>query len=173
MARTGLKDWQVENDRWKISKHFFKSVRVPVATGRRHTRKMLMLAALLAPTLVHTATVYKEWVIHEVAVNPDGFPRTAIGVFDKHEWFATTPESQKPEPGYGPHYDIIYPLPGPEVRMRPGDRVVIAVTNLMDTQSTSIHWHGIHQHLQAWMDGVPGLTQCAIAPGETFTPMIS
>ncbi|KIY64641.1 multicopper oxidase [Cylindrobasidium torrendii FP15055 ss-10] len=33
----------------------------------------------------------------------------------------------------------------------------------------TLHSHGIHQRDSIWMDGVPGVTQKAIMPGETFT----
>jgi len=45
-----------------------------------------------------------------------------------------------------------------------GERIRIYVTNRL-TVSTSIHWHGIY--LPAGMDGVGGLTQPYVRPGET------
>jgi FtsP/CotA-like multicopper oxidase with cupredoxin domain len=55
--------------------------------------------------------------------------------------------------------------PGPTIEAVEGDRVRIYVTNKLP-EHTSIHWHGI---LLPWgMDGVSGLTQPAIKPGETF-----
>ncbi|WP_247889867.1 multicopper oxidase family protein [Azospirillum brasilense] len=56
-------------------------------------------------------------------------------------------------------------VPGPEIRVRQGDRLRIAVTNTLD-QETTVHWHGIRTPNA--MDGVPHLTQKPIAPGETF-----
>jgi len=35
--------------------------------------------------------------------------------------------------------------------------------------STTIHWHGVHQEYNNANDGVPGVTQCPIAPGKSFT----
>lgn len=35
-------------------------------------------------------------------------------------------------------------------------------------EGTSIHWHGIHQRKNAYMDGVPHMSQCPIHPGQTF-----
>ena len=32
-----------------------------------------------------------------------------------------------------------------------------------------MHWHGILQQGTPWYDGVPGITQCPIAPGSSFT----
>ena len=55
--------------------------------------------------------------------------------------------------------------PGPELRMRRGDRVLIAFENGSGSPST-IHWHGIH--LDNAMDGVSDLTQAVVEPGETF-----
>ena len=55
--------------------------------------------------------------------------------------------------------------PGPTIEVVEGDRVRIYVTNKLP-EHTSMHWHGI---LLPWgMDGVSGLTQPAIKPGETF-----
>jgi manganese oxidase len=46
-----------------------------------------------------------------------------------------------------------------------GERIRIYVTNKLKT-ATSIHWHGFY--LPCGMDGVGGLTQPNIKPGETF-----
>ncbi|MDQ6801563.1 MAG: copper oxidase [Acidobacteriota bacterium] len=55
--------------------------------------------------------------------------------------------------------------PGPTIEAFEGDRVRIYVTNKLP-EGTSIHWHGFI--LPNGMDGVSGLTQPKIAPGETF-----
>lgn len=55
--------------------------------------------------------------------------------------------------------------PGPTIEAVEGDRVRIFVTNNLP-EPTSVHWHGIF--LPNGMDGVSGLTQRAIQPGETF-----
>jgi FtsP/CotA-like multicopper oxidase with cupredoxin domain len=54
---------------------------------------------------------------------------------------------------------------GPTIEAAEGDRVRIYVTNNLP-EATSIHWHGIL--LPNGMDGVAGLTQKNIQPGETF-----
>lgn len=56
-------------------------------------------------------------------------------------------------------------VPGPEIRVRQGDRLRVAVTNRLAEQTT-VHWHGVR--VPNAMDGVPHLTQRPIAPGETF-----
>jgi len=55
--------------------------------------------------------------------------------------------------------------PGPTLEAVEGDRVRLLVTNRLG-EPTSVHWHGIL--LPSGMDGVSGLTQAPIAPGETF-----
>jgi FtsP/CotA-like multicopper oxidase with cupredoxin domain len=57
-------------------------------------------------------------------------------------------------------------IPGPEIRVRQGERLRIAVENQLD-EETTVHWHGLR--VPNGMDGVPHLTQRPIAPGETFT----
>ncbi len=55
--------------------------------------------------------------------------------------------------------------PGPTIEAVEGDRVRILVTNKLP-EATSIHWHGFI--LPNGMDGVGGLTQKHIPPGETY-----
>jgi FtsP/CotA-like multicopper oxidase with cupredoxin domain len=55
--------------------------------------------------------------------------------------------------------------PGPTIEAVEGDRVRILVTNKLP-EDTSVHWHGVL--LPNGMDGVQGLNQPHIKPGETF-----
>ncbi len=55
--------------------------------------------------------------------------------------------------------------PGPTIEAIEGERVRIFVTNRLN-EPTSVHWHGII--LPNGMDGVAGLNQQAIQPGQTF-----
>ena len=55
--------------------------------------------------------------------------------------------------------------PGPTIEAVEGDRVRILVSNHLK-EATTIHWHGLL--LPSGMDGVAGLNQPAIQPGETF-----
>mgnify|MGYP002717088257 FL=1 len=57
-------------------------------------------------------------------------------------------------------------VPGPEIRVRQGDRLRIAVTNAL-AEETTVHWHGVR--VPNAMDGVPHMPLPPIAPGETFT----
>ncbi|CAN5380140.1 hypothetical protein BH09PLA1_BH09PLA1_32410 [soil metagenome] len=54
---------------------------------------------------------------------------------------------------------------GPTIEAVEGDRVRIYVTNRLSA-ATTVHWHGLI--IPSAMDGVGGLSQRAIAPGETF-----
>jgi manganese oxidase len=55
--------------------------------------------------------------------------------------------------------------PGPLIEVVEGDRVRFLVTNRLP-EPTSVHWHGLF--VPNGMDGVAGLTQRRIEPGETF-----
>jgi multicopper oxidase len=56
-------------------------------------------------------------------------------------------------------------LPGPELRLRAGEVLRARLENRLPA-GTTVHWHGIA--LRNRMDGVPGLTQPAVRPGEGF-----
>jgi len=56
-------------------------------------------------------------------------------------------------------------VPGPLIRAKVGDRVIIHFTNHLP-EGTSIHWHGLRVPNE--MDGVPGVTQDPVATGGSF-----
>ena len=56
-------------------------------------------------------------------------------------------------------------VPGPELRVPAGEPLSLRIVNGLD-QPTSVHWHGVRA---PWsMDGVAGLTQAPIPPGDHF-----
>lgn len=57
-------------------------------------------------------------------------------------------------------------LPGPLIRGKVGDRVIVHFRNSLP-DSTTIHWHGMR--VPNHVDGAPGATQPPIAPGAEFT----
>ncbi|KAF2189541.1 multicopper oxidase [Zopfia rhizophila CBS 207.26] len=57
--------------------------------------------------------------------------------------------------------------PGPVLRAKWGDTLVINVKNSLHDNGTGIHWHGVRQLNSCQHDGVGGVTECPIAPGET------
>src|SRR5262249_14217051 len=57
-------------------------------------------------------------------------------------------------------------IPGPELRVKQGDRLRVKLVNHLPA-STSIHWHGLR--LPNADDGVAGITQDAVPPGGKYT----
>ncbi|OEH92364.1 hypothetical protein BFG57_16435 [Bacillus solimangrovi] len=57
-------------------------------------------------------------------------------------------------------------VPGEEIRVQEGDWLKVNLINKLDDPVT-IHWHGVV--LPNQMDGVAGVTQNAVQPGDTFT----
>ncbi|KAH8802882.1 multicopper oxidase-domain-containing protein [Xylogone sp. PMI_703] len=62
-------------------------------------------------------------------------------------------------------------FPGPVIEANWGDTIEVEVHNKISgpEEGTSLHWHGLLQKSSPWMDGVPGVQQCPIAPGSSFT----
>ena len=57
-------------------------------------------------------------------------------------------------------------VPGPQIRVREGDRVRVILHNKLD-QSTAIHFHGLE--LPNSVDGIPFITQPPVKSGESYT----
>ena len=55
--------------------------------------------------------------------------------------------------------------PGPLLQVAQGAQITVELTNALD-QPTTVHWHGVR--LDNANDGVPDMTQRAVAPGERF-----
>ena len=104
----------------------------------------VLLLLLLPFGLTEAATVTYDFNITWVHGNPDGaFDRSVIGI--NNQW------------------------PIPPIEVTKGDRLVVNVNNQLGNESTSLHFHGLYQHGTNHMDGPIGVTQCAIAPGGSFT----
>lgn len=56
-------------------------------------------------------------------------------------------------------------MPGPELRVREGDTVRVTLVNQLPVPTT-IHWHGVN--VPNAMDGVAGLNQAPVDPGNEF-----
>ncbi|KAI9862602.1 MAG: hypothetical protein M1824_001151 [Vezdaea acicularis] len=105
---------------------------------------LYQIALIFLLRVAYAATVTYDFNVGWVSANPDGaFERPVMGVNGK--W------------------------PIPEIRASVGDQLVIKVHNMLGNQSTSIHFHGLYQNGTPEMDGAVGVTQCAIAPGSSFT----
>lgn len=57
--------------------------------------------------------------------------------------------------------------PGPELRVREGDLVEVVLENKNIEDGATLHWHGVD--VPNAEDGVAGLTQNAVMPGESHT----
>lgn len=101
------------------------------------------LFALGFAHLALAKTVHYRWDITWVRAAPDGFERSVIGI--NGQW------------------------PCPQIDVDLGDKVVVHMHNALGNQSTSLHWHGLHQNGTQEMDGASGVTQCPVAPGHSFT----
>ncbi|XP_068243052.1 uncharacterized protein [Palaemon carinicauda] len=67
-------------------------------------------------------------------------------------------------------------MPGPQIQVCEGDRVVVDVKNSLPSEGLTMHWHGLTMRASSsqessatpFMDGTPGVTQCPIHPGSSF-----
>ena len=57
-------------------------------------------------------------------------------------------------------------LPGPLIKARVGDRVIVRFRNELEAPTT-VHWHGVRVPIE--MDGVPDVSQPEVKQGESFT----
>ena len=57
-------------------------------------------------------------------------------------------------------------LPGPLIKARVGDRLIVHFKNELD-EPTTVHWHGVRVPIE--MDGVPDISQPDVKKGESFT----
>ncbi|TQV93610.1 ferro-O2-oxidoreductase [Cordyceps javanica] len=88
-----------------------------------------------------------------------------------HMTWNVTRDLRQPDGVVKPVYLINGQFPGPIIEARPGDELVINVHNHVenDTEGISVHWHGLLMNGANGMDGVVGVTQCAIAHNNNFT----
>lgn len=82
-----------------------------------------------------------HWTISDVTANPDGVFRPMMVINGQ--------------------------FPGPMIVCNEGDTVVVTVVNEAKN-ATAIHWHGLFQNGTNFMDGTVGITQCPIAPGQSY-----
>ncbi|KAK3102541.1 hypothetical protein FSP39_012062 [Pinctada imbricata] len=60
-------------------------------------------------------------------------------------------------------------MPGPDIIVYEGQRLIVHVENRLHSEAVTIHWHGLPQEGSVYMDGVAFVTQCPINPESTFT----
>ncbi|KAI9766480.1 MAG: hypothetical protein M1839_004901 [Geoglossum umbratile] len=101
--------------------------------------------------------------------NPLG-PAPSTGVTRTYDF---TIKRQKKSPD-GVQRDVIIvngQFPGPTIQGNWGDMIQVTVHNQITgpEEGTAFHWHGLLQTGTPYMDGVPGVAQCPIAAGSSFT----
>jgi len=118
-------------------------------------------AATMPPLIPDTGRLYNP----VVTLNGWTLPwRMNNGVKEFH--LVAEPVVREMAPGFKAHlWGYNGQSPGPTIEVVEGDHVRVFVTNRLP-EHTSIHWHG--QRLPNGMDGVSGLTQPAIKPGQTY-----
>ncbi|RAH58849.1 multicopper oxidase [Aspergillus piperis CBS 112811] len=103
-------------------------------------------------------------------ISPSGGPPDT-GV-TRHYNFTITRDTTAPD-GYQKSGILINgQFPGPLIEANWGDMISVTVNNMITTDTAeglTLHWHGLTQAKTPWEDGVPGITQCPIAPGGSFT----
>ncbi|KAI1158076.1 multicopper oxidase-domain-containing protein [Nemania serpens] len=84
----------------------------------------------------------------------------------EYEWTITDGEG-RPDGVLRPIMLINNQFPGPLIEMNEGDVLIVKLLNKA-SNATALHWHGIFQNGTNWMDGAAGVTQCPIAPGQSY-----
>lgn len=102
------------------------------------------------------------WDIVNITAAPDGVERFVLAINGSipgptiiADWGDTV----------GKHEDILCLCK----LLRANFCIVVHLTNSMENNGTSIHFHGIRQNFTIQNDGVSSVTQCPIPPGGTYT----
>ncbi|CAD6446843.1 16abb2c0-1552-4ace-bf14-beaeb00daa69 [Sclerotinia trifoliorum] len=153
-------------------------------------RSLASLATLLFGSFVSAQNNYSalpvEYLLTSTPVTPlpQGFPwgdKTAnntnpytnapnTGVIRSYDF--TVQRGKASPDGY--ERDVILVngvFPGPLIEANWGDTIQVTVHNQITgpEEGTALHWHGLLQKQSQWFDGVPGVQQCPIPPGGSFT----
>ncbi|KAH8882067.1 putative extracellular dihydrogeodin oxidase/laccase [Thozetella sp. PMI_491] len=107
------------------------------------------------------------WGDYDVSTNYyDESPDTGV---TREYWFDITNTTAAPDGIEKIILAINGTVPGPTIYADWGDTIVVHVTNSLENNGTGIHFHGIRQNYTNQNDGVPSVTQCPIAPGDSYT----
>ncbi|CAG8224505.1 unnamed protein product [Penicillium salamii] len=115
----------------------------------------------------NTPTTRGCWGVYDLETN---YYKTAPDTGKTVEVWLSVQEGTCNQDGYErPCMTFNGTMPGPPIIADWGDRLKVHVTNNLESNGTSVHWHGVHLRNSNQWDGVPGVTQCPIAPGESLT----
>ncbi len=147
--------------------------------AQRKVRRMWLQALAMLPSAVLAAAMTSAAVAATLSAMPEAFNAAPAITGQPSTSLTTLVETPGPEPvdaftltaqeaqidgqtvwTYGGT------VPGPELRVSQGHRVQVTLVNNL-RGSTTLHWHGLR--LPNAADGVAGLTQDAVQPGQSFT----
>ncbi|KAL3653300.1 hypothetical protein CASFOL_002981 [Castilleja foliolosa] len=92
----------------------------------------------------------------------------AMGIKLSFEW-EVTKMLWSPDGVSGSLLAINGQFPGPTINASTGDNIVVKLTNGLESEGLTIHWHGIRQLGTPWADGASNISQCPIESGNTYT----
>ncbi|KAJ4418280.1 hypothetical protein N0V82_005671 [Gnomoniopsis sp. IMI 355080] len=121
----------------------------------------------LSKRCVHSAEDRSCWGDYDLSTNYyEVVPDTGV---TREYWFNIVNTTASPDGVEKMVLSVNGSIPGPTIIADWGDNVVVHVTNALQDNGTSIHFHGIRQNWTMQNDGVASLTQCPTAPGDTVT----
>ncbi|KAI9650066.1 Laccase-1 [Ciborinia camelliae] len=118
-------------------------------------------------TCANTATTRSCWGQYSVSTN--SYTTVFSTGVTREYWLVAQNTTLSPDGVARSTLNFNGTIPGPQITADWGDDIIVHVTNKLTTNGTSVHWHGMRQLNNAQYDGVPGITQCPIAPGDTLT----
>jgi len=125
---------------------------------------LLALAGSTDAAVVKYTLVIEEWVVDYLRPTAD-----MTGKWPWQKEAARQTPFKIPDKQLSTKYMINGSYPGPLITANENDMLEITVVNKLFSESTTIHWHGIHPLNQPYMDGARDVTQAPILPGEQFT----
>ncbi|KAF2160971.1 multicopper oxidase [Zasmidium cellare ATCC 36951] len=115
----------------------------------------------------NTADDRSVWCDYDLSTNYyEDVPNTGV---TKEYWFEITNSTLAPDGVDRVVLSVNGSVPGPTIEANWGDTVIVHVTNSLQNNGTGIHFHGIRQNWTNPNDGVPSITQCPTAPGDSIT----
>ena len=115
---------------------------------------------------MRTIAPSRRAVLGSLAASLVALPARAQGAADGFRILEARKTGLKLSPaGETPGFGYDGSVPGPLLRVKQGDEVKVRLVNRLD-QPTSLHWQGLIGDNSN--DGVAGLTQKAVAPGQSF-----
>ncbi|KAL4194759.1 hypothetical protein AMTRI_Chr05g70080 [Amborella trichopoda] len=110
---------------------------------RNNHLTLLLSCLVMLPLMVESRIRHFKWEVNYLPWSPDCSTESLLIAINGH-------------------------FPGPTIRARAGDAIVVELHNKLPTEGVVIHWHGITQFESPWADGTASISQCAINPEETF-----